>query len=190
MVSRKPEKDFWMPTRLLILISLHPLAVFTTNRAGHKDSPLTSTGLAQARALAESFAQIHIDAIYASDLKRASQTAHEVLNANRTIPPPLMVQTQSLREQHFGLAEGRDWTEAEWTNPNKGNTADARKLAFPEGESLEAVNARLTTAIRRFIVPRLEALRGPEVWSGPPPHVVIVAHGISIAEVSKPEAAG
>lgn len=161
-----------------------------TNRAGHKDSPLTSTGLAQARALAESFAQIHIDAIYASDLKRASQTAHEVLNANRTIPPPLMVQTQSLREQHFGLAEGRDWTEAEWTNPNKSKGADARKLAFPEGESLEAVNARLTTAIRRFIVPRLEALRGPEPWSGPPPHVVIVAHGISIAEVSQPEIAG
>lgn len=79
--------------------------------AGHKDSPLTAPGLTQAEALGRSFARIPIDAIYSSDLKRASTTAHVLLEANTTIPPPPLVQTQSLREQYFGQAEGKNWDE-------------------------------------------------------------------------------
>lgn len=153
--------------------------------AGHKDSPLTSMGLAQAKALGEAFASTHIDAIYSSDLKRASQTANELLNHNDTVPPPPLVQTQSLREQNFGQAEGRKADEVDGIRL-AGGSADAatsRSRAYPDGESLDQVNARLATAVRRFILPRLEGLRGKSLTDGHDGHVCIVAHGIAIAEL-------
>ena len=44
-------------------------------RQGHLDSPLTETGLAQARALGERLALETFTALYSSDLGRAVQTA-------------------------------------------------------------------------------------------------------------------
>lgn len=108
---------------------------------------------------------------------------------NQTSPPPPLVQTQSLREQYFGTAEGRPVREAETSNPSHIETA--RDAAFPAGETLNAVNARLATAVRRFILPRLEGLRGvvsggSDTDTSTVPHVCIVAHGIAIAEVGAP----
>lgn len=79
--------------------------------AGHKDSPLCSTGILQAKSLGIALANYNLSAIYSSDLKRASRTAEEILQANKTVPPPPLVQTQSLREQNFGQAEGKNWSE-------------------------------------------------------------------------------
>lgn len=110
---------------------------------------------------------------------------HQSTQQNQTSPPPPLVQTQSLREQYFGTAEGRDVTEAQASNPS--HPDNARDAAFPSGETLAAVNARLATAVRRFILPRLEGLRtrkSTDPDSGIP-HVCIVAHGIAIAEVSR-----
>ncbi|CAO1630430.1 unnamed protein product [Parajaminaea phylloscopi] len=152
--------------------------------AGHKDSPLTSTGLAQAKALGRAFADTHIDAIYASDLKRASQTAMELLHHNGTKPPPPLVQTQSLREQYFGQAEGRMADEIMAQKLAGALASDSsRSTPFPDGESLDQVNARLATAVRRFVLPRLESLRGRPKDLEASSHVCIVAHGIAIAEL-------
>lgn len=152
--------------------------------AGHKDSPLTSMGLAQAQALGRAFADTPLAAIYASDLKRASQTALELLYHNNTTPPPPLVQTQSLREQYFGQAEGRRADEVSAEKLSGGQSGDAvRSVPFPDGESLDQVNARLATAVRRFILPRLEGLRGLPKSAAADPHVCIVAHGIAIAEL-------
>ena len=76
---------------------------------------------------------------------------------------------------------------------------DARTARFQDGESLEDVNARVATAVRRFVLPRAEALRRqPPSQSHDAaslafatggnvphdvPHIVIVAHGIAIAEL-------
>lgn len=129
-----------------------------------RDAPLTSSALAQAKALATAFARTPIDAIYSSDIKRASQTAHELLEANTTIPPPPLVQTQSLREQ-------------------------ATKANTPEGERIETAQqakARLATSIRRFHFPRVESLRGKSMHAGPADaHVVVVTHEAAIAEVRR-----
>lgn len=80
--------------------------------AGHKDSPLSATGINQAKALGASLATLPIDAIYSSDLKRARRTAEEILAANKSVPPPPLVQAQTFREQNFGQAEGRSWHDA------------------------------------------------------------------------------
>jgi hypothetical protein len=60
---------------------------------------------------------------------------------------------------------------------------DARTFRFPEGESLEEVNSRMGVSLRRYVLPRLEALRSGQERDEP--QIVIVAHGIAIAEVSK-----
>ncbi len=116
---------------------------------------------------------------------------------NRSQPPPTLVQSQSLREQNFGDAEGKAWSAAEWHARPTGE--DARTIKFADGESLEDVNARMSTAIRRFVLPRIEALRKETTPQATPiaalasatgsvvppdvPHIVIVAHGIAIAEL-------
>ena len=52
-------------------------------RQGHLDSPLTETGLAQARALGERLALETFTALYSSDLGRAVQTAQMIAAADR-----------------------------------------------------------------------------------------------------------
>ena len=150
--------------------------------AGFRDSPLSSTGNSQARALGQAFSNVSLTAIYSSDLKRAAMTAEEILKANRSIPPPPLVQSKSLREQNFGQAEGKSWAAAEWANPSHGE--DGRTFRFKDGESLEQVNARMAKAVRQFVLPQLEALRKkPSSSLGDTPHICIVAHGIAIAEL-------
>ncbi|CDS01660.1 uncharacterized protein SPSC_01262 [Sporisorium scitamineum] len=154
--------------------------------AGFRDTPLTNNGVNQARALGQSFANVPLTAIYCSDLKRAAITADEILKSNRSIPPPPLVQSKSLREINFGQAEGQSYAHAEWMAGSSGE--DARNFHFPDGESLEEVNARIAKAVRQFILPRIEALRKKPVSqnaaaAGDVVHICIVAHGIAIAEL-------
>lgn len=155
---------------------------------GHRDSPLTATGLAQAKALGDAFSDLSIDAIYCSDLKRASNVANELLNANESSPPPLLVQTQSLRERCYGVKEGSKKAQVNVAvegEEDEGELEDAdRSQASEGGESLETVNARLATAVRRFLLPRLESLRSSSPQPGKSdPHVLIVAHQVAIDEL-------
>lgn len=150
--------------------------------AGFRDTPLTNNGVSQARALGQAFANVPLTAIYSSDLKRAAMTADEILKANRSIPPPPLVQSKSLREQDFGQAEGQSYASAEWARAS--TSQDARTFRFPEGESLQEVNARIAKAVRQFVLPRVEALRkSPSTNLGEGTHICIVAHGIAIAEL-------
>uniref|UniRef100_V5EKJ9 Phosphoglycerate mutase n=1 Tax=Kalmanozyma brasiliensis (strain GHG001) TaxID=1365824 RepID=V5EKJ9_KALBG len=154
--------------------------------AGFRDTPLTTNGISQARALGQSFANVPLTAIYCSDLKRAAMTADEILKSNRSIPPPPLVQSMSLREINFGQAEGQSYASAEWMQGSSGE--DARNFHFPDGESLQEVNARIAKAVRQFILPRVEALRKkpPSEQSAAAAdvaHICIVAHGIAIAEL-------
>ncbi|CBQ73150.1 conserved hypothetical protein [Sporisorium reilianum SRZ2] len=156
--------------------------------AGFRDTPLTINGVNQARALGQSFANVPLTAIYCSDLKRAAMTADEILRSNRSIPPPPLVQSKSLREINFGQAEGQSYAHAEWMAGSSGD--DARNFHFPDGESLEEVNARIAKAVRQFILPRIEALRkkplsqnAAAAAAGDVVHICIVAHGIAIAEL-------
>jgi broad specificity phosphatase PhoE len=69
---------------------------------GHSDRPLNDTGRAQARALAEQLADEPLDAVYASDLMRARDTARAVA-ATHGLPVLAMPE---LREKNFGTWEG------------------------------------------------------------------------------------
>ena len=75
--------------------------------------PLTKLGLAQADELTQHLCHIQIDAVYASDLIRAKQTAEQIAHAVgqsvTTVP--------ELRERFFGSLEGKT---SQWVNEQFG----------------------------------------------------------------------
>jgi len=122
---------------------------------GHTDRPLNETGLAQARALAAELADEHIDAIYASDLARARDTAHAIAE-----PRGLAVAVlPSLREKNFGTWEGlRD---------------DEIRERFPEAESGPWGDAETTEELAARVLGAL----GEIAEQHPEGRVLVVTHG-------------
>lgn len=112
---------------------------------GHKDVPLIDAGRSQARALARRFAATPFDAAYASDLSRAVETARLALG-ERELP---LITTPALREIGVGEWEGRLYTEIGADHPAalRGWLVDPSRCQIPGGETLEGVQARLTTFI-------------------------------------------
>lgn len=74
---------------------------------GHTDIPLDPTGLEQAAALGQSFADLSVDRIYSSDLERAHETAKAISAATGV---PIEPRTE-LRERGFGEWEGSNFHE-------------------------------------------------------------------------------
>jgi 2,3-bisphosphoglycerate-dependent phosphoglycerate mutase len=87
---------------------------------GQHDSPLTATGLHQARRLAQRLKQVEFTALYSSDLGRAHQTARCIADATGHE----IVSEPGLRERDFGIFEGL-------TNPEI-------KLRYPQDHELFA----------------------------------------------------
>lgn len=77
---------------------------------GHTDIALSDLGLAQARLLGRALQDQAIDALYASDLQRARQTAQAVLDVAAHAQLPMRLDPL-LRERGFGSFEGLTWEE-------------------------------------------------------------------------------
>jgi broad specificity phosphatase PhoE len=87
-----------------ILLARHGETDWNAERRvqGHTDRPLNEAGIAQAQALADELEGERIDAVYASDLARALDTARAV-----AMPRGLsVVPVHELRERSFGTWEG------------------------------------------------------------------------------------
>ncbi|KAF8733475.1 hypothetical protein AX14_003789 [Amanita brunnescens Koide BX004] len=170
--------------------------------AGWKDAPLSELGVRQAAALGSSFSSVPITALYASTLKRAYSTAVPVQQYQ---PKQLELSAKpDLREQHFGIAEGRRWMpthpaiEAAMSSPNRDEALQKtildlaaqdifpvipdRKHKFPEGESLDDLAIRAKRALRECVLAHFTeyvANGGKEDV-----HVVAVSHGLCISEMT------
>lgn len=120
---------------------------------GSTDIPLNDTGRAQARATARMLADDAWDAIYASPLSRARETA-EIIADNLDLRPIRI--HEDLRERGFGEAEGLDASERRIRFPDK---------VIPGAESWDAVLERGLTV--------LETIR----LAHPDERVLVVAHG-------------
>jgi probable phosphoglycerate mutase len=120
---------------------------------GHTDRPLNERGRRQAKELADRLAGEGADAIYASDLARAKETA-EVVGGRLGLP---VVIDADLREKNWGTWEGL--------------TGDERVHVEYVGESTEEHRDRVMRAIRRIVE------RHPEQ------RVVVVTHGGSLRRV-------
>ena len=111
---------------------------------GHKDSPLTARGLAQAEALADRLARERFDALVASDLGRALKTAAAIgaRSALEVMPDP------RVRERSFGEGEGLDYDEIDRRWPDvfiRTGTTDPDR-AIPGGETRRQFHERVRAA--------------------------------------------
>ena len=126
----------------LILIR-HGATAWNASRRfqGHSDVPLSEEGRSQARRLAVRLRGERFDAIYASDLMRAVETASIVAE-----PHGLDVRRDPrLREFDFGEWEGLTWDQIVATRPHLREQAlTAASLYAPDGgETFAAVCERL-----------------------------------------------
>lgn len=108
---------------------------------GHTDIPLNNRGKNQAEKLAHRLQHLPIRHIYASDLKRARQTAEAV--ANRLNLPvhtcPL------LRERYFGEMEGRNREELELLGPQF-----TIQWGIPMSKGIESLEELQTRIVHRL----------------------------------------
>jgi probable phosphoglycerate mutase len=131
---------------------------------GQRDSPLTPTGLHQARRLARRLAQVEFVALYSSDLGRAHQTARCI--ADETGHE--IIADQGLRERHFGIFEGLTNTEIKTKFPEEYEQFAKRLPHFvmAGGESAAQFMARAVGTLDRI------AMRYPGET------IVVVSHGL------------
>ncbi len=151
------------PTRLCVV--RHGETEWNAERRiqGQIDIGLNATGQRQAHAAGRWLKTAGISALYASDLRRAWDTALAIGAALQLLP----VATPELRERRYGVFEGLTYAEAAARFPEgyaafEGRNAD---YAFENGESLTVMYARVTGKLRE-----IAALH-------PGQNVAVVVHG-------------
>ena len=122
---------------------------------GHTDIPLNDEGRRQARALAEELHGEQVDAVYASDLGRARETA-EILAEARGAD---VIALPALREKHFGTWEGLTDTEVHARFPEAANGS------WGDGETTEELTERVVAAVKAIAAAHAGGL------------VLVVTHG-------------
>lgn len=134
-----------------------------TRIQGHRNIELNATGRAQAARVAQALANESVDAIYASDLLRAWQTANAIAFSTGS---PLHAEP-ALRERGFGSFEGKTYAEIEATWPEASLRWRQRDpdWAPPGGESLLTMRSRISQTVDRLAQRHLGG------------QIVLVAHG-------------
>jgi broad specificity phosphatase PhoE len=113
---------------------------------GHADRPHTDRGREQARALAERLAGVDLQAVYASDLRRAWETA-EAVAAPRELD---VVRLPELREVDVGSWSGFTRDECAERFPGAFVRWQGGGTGWEDGESYEEMGERIVAAIQRL----------------------------------------
>ncbi|MGH7245943.1 MAG: histidine phosphatase family protein [Candidatus Levyibacteriota bacterium] len=131
---------------------------------GHIDSVLNATGESQAKVLGEKLANVHFDAVFASDLLRAKRTA-ELATRDRNIA---IQTTNLLRERSYGDLDGQDAIAFKELSKLFATMTKEEIFTYkhnPGYESDEALVGRFITFVREIAVVYAEKT------------VLIVSHG-------------
>lgn len=157
-----------MPNTTIVLIR-HGETAWNAERRlqGHIDIGLNHEGQRQADALAAALAGDHFDAVIASDLQRARQTAAAIAGT-RAMP---VRQDALLRERCYGGFEGLLYADIERQYPAEFAAWQARDIdaLMPPGE-------RVAESFRQFYARSVGAILG---WAAAHPgqSIALVAHG-------------
>ncbi|KAI9458818.1 histidine phosphatase superfamily, partial [Russula earlei] len=135
----------------------------------------------------EFFADTHFTAIHTSDLKRAFTTAQALYDGQGDLKPTVD-SSELLREQNFGVAEGKPWSYNAIQSKNleedmaKGvyPTLHNNHEKFPQGESVNELAERAKRAISAFVLPHVRQA-AKEGKTGI--HVAVVSHGLCITQM-------
>ena len=117
---------------------------------GQLDVPLSTAGQAQAEALGRRMDAMPIDAVYASDLSRAFDTASALAR-----PHGLPVKAvRAFREASFGHWQGQSWAEILERHGDevRARSADFGGAKMKDGESLVELAARVLPALREIVM--------------------------------------
>jgi probable phosphomutase (TIGR03848 family) len=135
---------------------------------------LDDTGVAQAARTAERLAVVPLVAVVTSPLERCRQTARAVLRAQQG--SPATATERGITECDYGTWQGRSLRDVAKEPLWKTVQTQPSAVAFPDGETMTAMQARAVNAVRRLDA-RYEAEHGPgAVW-------VAVSHGDIIKSV-------
>ena len=113
---------------------------------GHADRPLTDLGRRQAELLGEELAGLELDAVYASDLRRAWETA-EIAVGSLGLE---VVRLPELREVDVGSWSGLTREEVEARFPGAVERWRAGAPGWEDGETYEEMAERVVQAVRRI----------------------------------------
>jgi broad specificity phosphatase PhoE len=151
----------------------------------------------QAMALGQHWKDTPITAVYCSDLKRAHTTAQQLVaarsqdaNTSGTEDGQLsLVVNPLLREQNFGIAEGKPWAARKSNSPKDPNETEEevyytiynRHEKFPDGESLDDLADRADKALDQTVWPHVQEALKP--GGDENAHIIVVSHGLAISEL-------
>jgi broad specificity phosphatase PhoE len=134
---------------------------------GHADRPLTERGREQARELAARLTDVPLGAVYASDLRRAWETAEAVASAHGLE----VVRLPDLREVDVGSWSGCTREECAERFPDAFARWQAGGSGWDDGESYEAMGERIVGTIRRLAAEHPDGV------------ILVVSHGGPIRAV-------
>lgn len=115
---------------------------------GQLDVSLSEQGRQQLQAVAVALAGEDLEAVYSSDLRRTVEGARQVAE-----PHGIEVQPdEAFREMHLGVLEGLRWDELPKRHPEFAHKRyrDMCDFAFPGGETMRQVEARVLPALQRL----------------------------------------
>ncbi len=149
----------------MLLVRHGDIAADMSRYWGHTDVPLNDMGIRQAGKLAHRLGAEEIDVVYASDLRRAMDTAATIAGRCHLS----VVSCPELREISFGQCEGLTFDEMKDRYPQTEGiwAAGGEDICFPGGESVRTFAARVGTFA--------ETLRGESSGTA-----LVVAHGGSL----------
>lgn len=151
-----------------IYLIRHAEAEGNLNRVfqGHMDADISANGEKQLEKLAERFAHIHMDALYASPLQRAYKTAQAV-DSVQHLP---IITLEGLMEINGGCWEGKPWGKLPELYPKDNDAWENHPWDFEpkSGEPMRHVFARMWETI------------GGVAQKNPGKTVGITSHGCAI----------
>jgi len=118
----------------------------------YSDVPLNQNGIGQAQSLAKRLVQENIDAIYSSDLSRATETANYIA---QEYEPTLTVNCDPCwRELSFGKWEelNHEEIQAQWQAGVNAWYADPVNISPPDGETILQLSERVQSAWDEVII--------------------------------------
>lgn len=115
---------------------------------GHTDTELTELGFRQAKMAAEYLKDIHLDAIYSSDLQRAYNTACATAKL-KNLP---VIKTEKMREINGGKWEAVKFSELTTLFPEDFGAwqQDFKNCRCTDGESVLEMQSRIVAEIKRI----------------------------------------
>ncbi|KAF8645178.1 hypothetical protein AX16_008005 [Volvariella volvacea WC 439] len=158
----------------------------TTLKQSGQDGRMLRSLTMQAKALAAFLSSTSFTKVLSSPLKRAMATAEALQQAQPASCPPVIV-SSLLREQHFGIGEGKPYTVAREPGlslddhyaQGKFPSPRSRTGRFPEGESLEDVAVRAEQVIDDLLIPELVHA----FEENQDANLAIISHGLFLGEL-------